>query len=81
MDREGRDVRLVDHEPEARVPDDVVALARDEVPRVLVLGELVAERVHRPRNRERRALDLLDRGDVVEGHVLDDDRKGGDHLL
>src|SRR5207302_6886559 len=43
------------------------------------LGELVAERVRRPRDRERAALDLLDGIDVVEGHVIDDDGCDGDH--
>src|SRR5437899_6086165 len=79
VNSERRNVRLVDHEPESGVADDAAALARDEVARVLVLRELVAERVRRPRDRERRALDFLHAVDVVEGHVLDDDRKCGDH--
>src|SRR4029077_14561540 len=63
------------------VPDDATAVAGNEVARVLVLCELVTERVRRPRDRERRALHLLHAVDVVEGHVLDDDRKCCDHPL
>src|SRR5207245_9528304 len=77
--RNGGDARFVDHQPESRVHYDASTLACDEVPRALVLLELVAERVRRPRDRERRALYLLHAVDVVEAYLLDDDRKCGDH--
>src|SRR4029077_13660938 len=52
---------------------------RDDVARVPVLGELVAERVRRPGHRERAPLDLLHGVDVLEGHVVDDDGSDRDH--
>src|SRR4051812_33271962 len=73
MDRERRHVRLVDHEPDAAVGDDLAADDADEVRGQAVRLELLAIRLWRPRGRERGALDELDGGQVRDGHRTDDE--------
>ena len=74
-------MRLVDHQPDARVGDGLVADADHQVVRQAVRLELLAERVRRPRNGEAGTLDVVDVGDVIERHRLDADlqRRSGDH--
>ena len=73
MHAEGRDVRVVDHEPDAGKADDRVSRPGHDVPRQPVAAQLLLERVGRPRRPEAETLDLVDGGDVLDPHRLDDD--------
>ena len=71
MDREGRDVGLVDHQPHPAVGRDLVADPGDEVLGEPVRLELVAVGLGRPRRVEAGPLDGVDGRQVVEPHRLD----------
>ena len=76
VDRERRDVRLVDHEPDPAVGDDLVVDRAHEVGGEAVRLELLAVRLGRPRRRERGTLDELDRGQVRDRHRPDPEARG-----
>src|SRR5664280_862444 len=80
---ERRDVRLVDHEPDPGIGDDLVPGPDHEVAGELVRLELGLVGVLGPRCREAGALDLLHGRQVGEGHRLDDEPHGwaGDHVV
>ena len=71
VDREGRDVRLVDHQPDPAVGDDLAAQLADEVVGEPVALELLPVRLRRPGRGERRVLDPLDGAQVGDGHRPD----------
>ena len=73
VDRERRDVRLVDHQPHAAVCDDRVTRPGDQIVGEAVRLELAAVGVRRPRRGEARELDRVDGRQVLEPHRLDDD--------
>ena len=73
MDGEGRDVRLVDHQPHPAVRRDRVPGPRDEVMREPVRLQLAAVRMRRPWRGEAGLLDGVDGRQVLEPHRLDDD--------
>src|SRR3990170_1692787 len=81
QDGEGRDVRLVHHQPDAAVADRLAPGARHEVAGQPVRLELLAEGVGRPRHGEAGALDLVHVGDVFDAHGGDahPQRRSGDH--
>ena len=81
VDGEGRDMRLVDHQPVPAVGDDATVDLGDEVVREAVGLDLGAVGVWRPRAGEARLLDRLDIGQVVDAHRADREAHGrtGDH--
>ena len=82
VDREGRDVGLVDHQPHPAVGGDVVAGPRDEVVRQAVRLELAPVGVRRPRRGEARPLDGVDGRQVVDaasGSIASLHRGSRDH--
>jgi hypothetical protein len=69
---DGCHVGLVVHLPEAGVADELLLIAQHDIGGHLVLGQLATVGVPRPGSQENLLLDLLDRGDVIERHLLDD---------
>src|SRR5207247_902489 len=86
IDREGGDVRLVDHHPhpgeaddlvaDGVVAHDLVALAGHDVVRQPVVLDLLAVRIRRPGGREARPFDPLDGIQIGRPHRFEADPYG-----